>query len=61
MAIFPDVKKKRLIFLITHLSLIFVDKGIVFQENIEMGLKKIFIIFERFYRMTKIKHNSSNF
>ena len=35
-----------LIFLITHLFLIFVNEGIFFQEHIEMELKIVFLIFE---------------
>ena len=46
-------KKKRFIFLITHLFLIFVDKEIFFQEYIEMELKAVFLIFEEFFKWQK--------
>ena len=45
LAIFHNVKKQRFIFYITHFFLIFVDKGIFFQEYKEMELKTFFIIF----------------
>ena len=45
--IFRDVKKKKFIFVITHLCLIFVGKeGFFFQEYIEIELKTFFVIFE---------------
>ena len=53
LAIFHDVKKKRFIFFITHLFLIFVNKEIFFQEYILMELKIFFIIFERFFKWQK--------
>ena len=51
MAIFHEIKrKKRFIFFITRLFLIFVNKEIFFQENIETELKIFFIASEGFFK-----------
>ena len=52
LAVFHDVKK-RFIFLITHLFLIFVNKENFFQEYIEMELKLFSIIVEGFFEWQK--------
>ena len=42
-----------IIFLITHLFLIFFNKDIFFQENIEMELKIFLIVLEEFSEWQK--------
>ena len=44
---------RHIIFLITHLFVIFVNEGIFFQKYIEMELKIFFIIFEELIRMAR--------
>ena len=50
---FDKLLQTYLIFLITHLFLIFVNEEIFFQEYIEMELKIFFIIFEEFFEWQK--------
>ena len=50
---FDKLLQTYLIFLITHLLLIFVNEEIFFQEYIEMELKIFFIIFEEFFEWQK--------
>ena len=45
--------KNRFIFLITHLSLVFVNKAFFFQKYTEMKLQMFFIIFVGFFEWQK--------
>ena len=59
--IYLDVKKKKFIFLITHLFLIFVDEGIFFPRIYRDGIKSSFLNIWRVFQMAKIKRSNSNF
>ena len=61
MAIFHDVKKKRFVFLVTHLFLIFVDKEIFFSRIYRDGMENVFHNILSVFQLAKIKHSSNNF